>query len=185
MPACPPSAAGSRSRPGRPVHSAALRAGLLCLVLLPSAALAAAPVAPRWDHSETIDSADGYAQLSWGIPLEDQHPESETEWIYHLQEGRRPVFNETDVQYMGTQHSSFVSGLEDGTYYYRVRARAPDQEQWGPWSTVVHVEVRHHDRRFALGLMALGGMVFLATAGFLLRHRNDPVPAGAPGGPNG
>lgn len=92
------------------------------------------------------------------------------------------MFDVTDLQYEGTQHSSFVSGLEDGTYYYRVRARHPDERAWGPWSAVARVEVRHHGLGLALGLMGLGALVFLTTAAFLVRHRNDPVPAGAPGG---
>lgn len=152
------------------------------LLAVPAAAGAAAPVAPAWNHAEVMESRDGYAQLSWGLPLEDD-PLEEVDWVYHLQEGRQPVFDETDVQYMGPQHSSFVSGLEDGAYYYRVRARHPDEEGWGEWSAVVRVDVRHHSRRLALTLMSIGGFVFLATAGFLLRHRNDPVPSGAPGGP--
>lgn len=160
-----------------------LLGGTLAIVAVLSAAPArpAAPVAPEWNNDPRLDSSDGYAQLSWGVPLEGE--DADVAWVYHLQEARRPVFNDTDVQYMGTQHSSFVSGLENGAYYYRVRARRPDEEEWGPWSTVVRVDVQHHDRNLALGLMGIGAVVFLTTAGFLLRHRNDPVPSRAPGGP--
>ena len=167
------------TRGPRPALSAG--AGLLLLALLTGGpARAAAPLAPEWDHDPVLASAEGYAQLSWALPLDGEA--ADVDWVYHLQEGREPVFDDTDVQYMGPQHSSFVSGLDDGAYYYRVRARHPDSDEWGPWSEITRVDVQHHDRGLALGLMAIGGLVFLATATFLLRHRNDPIPSGAPGG---
>ena len=168
------------SRPSRARLASLLLA--IASIAAPAMVRAAAPVAPAWNHAEIMESRDGYAQLSWDLPLGDD-PLEEIHWVYHLQEGREPVFDETDVQYMGPQHSSFVSGLEDGAYYYRVRARHPDEEEWGEWSAIVRVDVQHHSRRLALALMSVGGLVFLATAGFLLHHRNDPVPSGAPGGP--
>ena len=168
------------SAPGRGRHAVPLLFGALLLLSTAVDSPAATPSAPIWGHDAELGSSDGYAQLEWSI---GEDLEGDTAWVYHLQEGRQPVFDDTDVQYMGPQHSSFVSGLENGSYYYRVRARHPDEEEWGPWSEVVHVSVQHHSRRFALGLMSVGGLVFLITAGFLIAHRNDPVPTGAPGGP--
>lgn len=148
---------------------------LLFLSTLAAPAIADVPPAPQWDHDETLHSAEGYVQLRWTVEVEDP----DAHWIYQLQEGQLPVFADTDTRYDGAQTSSFVSGLEDGTTYFRVRARPADEpEAWSAWSTTVEVDVKHHDRSFALLLMGIGGFVFLATAAFLIAHRNDPAPTG-------
>ena len=153
-------------------------APVLCLLVLLAHAPPVAgeiPPPPRWDHDDRMSSAEGYVQLRWVVEVEDD----DAAFVYQLQEGRRPVFRDTDTRYDGPQHSSFVSGMQDGTNYFRVRARPiDDPEAWSEWSTTLEVEVKHHDRRFALGLMGLGAIVFLATAGFLISHRNDPSPTG-------
>jgi len=132
----------------------------------------AAP-SPQWDHDEALSSAEGYVQLRWHFG--DVEPEN---IVYELQEGRRPVFADTDTRYRGPATSSFVSGLEDGISYFRVRASVDGEVTWSEWSSTVEVDVKHHDRNFALLLMGLGGFVFLSTAAFLIVHRNDPTSDG-------
>lgn len=140
-------------------------------------------VAPVWDHELELGADAGYAQLRWLPPASDDS----VDWLYQLQEGRRPEFAAGDREYQGHHTSSFVSGLENGAYYFRVRARRPGdpEDAWGAWSNTVRVDVTHHSRQLALALMALGGLVFLATAAFLIVHRNDPIEdpaAGTTGG---
>ena len=187
----------------RPARPAPLRSSVACapmpvlvLALLTLAApsrLAAQdadaldePPAPRWDHALELGANAGYAQLRWLPPGDDDS----VAWIYELQEGRRPEFSEGDRHYEGHHTSSFVSGLEDGSFYFRVRARAPDTDAstattaitaWSAWSPTVRVDVAHHARALALGLMGLGALVFVATAGFLVAHRNDPIESSAGG----
>ena len=172
--------------PGRPAERSCRRLAALvlcatcaCLALVagaPTDTSAAVPAAPQWDHALALNSSDGYVQLRWTVA------EDSVLWVYQLQEGRRPVFADTDTRYEGPQHSSFVSGLEDGTNYFRVRARHPGHpDSWSEWSPTLEVEVLHHSRGFALTLMAIGGFVFLSTAAFLIAHRNDPTPAAEEG----
>jgi len=155
---------------GRRRHPIAAIGSIAVLVLLAGAPSARAAVpTPQWDHDPELSTADGYVQLRWTVDAE------EMAYRYHLQEGREAVFADTEAQYQGPQLASFVSGLENGTYYFRVRAQDVASGELGDWSETVTVQVDHHDTGFALGLMALGGFVFLATAGFLWWHRNDPV----------
>lgn len=149
------------------------RACALAFLLFLGVGTADAEPAPLWDHDEALSSAEGYVQLRWHFG--DVEPSGV---VYELQEGRRPVFADTDTRYRGPATSSFVSGLEDGISYFRVRASVDGEATWSEWSSTVEVDVKHHDRNFALMLMALGGFVFLATAAFLIVHRNDPTPDG-------
>lgn len=138
------------------------------------------PPAPQWDHALELGAEAGYVQLRW-LPPEN---EDSVDWVYELQEGRRPEFSTGDRHYEGHHTSSFVSGLENGTFYFRVRVRHPDagaapearkSDAWSAWSQTVRVEVVHHPRELALALMGLGALVFVATAAFLIAHRNDPL----------
>jgi hypothetical protein len=59
--------------------------------------------------------------------------------------------------YHGPDRASFISGLNNGTYYYRVKSEDSD------WSKTLVVEVKHHSLRLAMILFAVGGVVFLLT----------------------
>ena len=159
-------------RSGRSAMHLAWCIVLLGPLLVPlSTARAEVPPTPRWDHDARMSSKDGYAQLSWTVEDDSVH------WVYQLEEGRLPGFEDTILRHEGPQHSSFVSGLEDGTSYFRVRARHPDRpDGWSEWSQTLEIEVQHYSRSFALTLMGIGAVVFLATATFLIVHRNDPTP---------
>lgn len=162
---------------GRHVRPASCaRPGVLAVVGLVLASVCSAQTdlpAPEWDHDLVLGSNAGYAQLRWTPPPGDS--ESDVHWVFQLQEGRSEDFARTDRQYEGQHTSSFVSGLEDGAFYFRVRARHPDQQEWGEWSRTLRVDVQHHARSFALTLMGIGAAVFLATAAFLFAHRNAPI----------
>ena len=134
--------------------------------------------APDWDHDLVLSTPAGYVQLRWNPPADAPDRDS-VDWVYQLQEGRRAEFSDGDRHYEGHHTSSFVSGLENGDFYFRVRARRPDEDLWSAWSQTLHVEVTHHSHVLALSLMGLGAAVFIATAAFLLAHRNDPIEAPA------
>ena len=85
----------------------------------------------------------------------------------------------TKVYYEGPDHATFVSGLLDGDFAFRVRARVGTIEDlkdatadWGPWSSTHAVEVRHHSLRSAGLFFVSGAFLFAAlVVALLLGHR--------------
>jgi hypothetical protein len=94
-------------------------------------------------------SADGHVKIEWkrlkqGSRVELQQSESEN-------------FNGAKTIYSGPDNATFVSGLDNGTYYYRIR------EAGGEWSAPAMLTVKHHSLRLALVLFSLGALVFGLT----------------------
>jgi len=76
---------------------------------------------------------------------------------YELQSANSRDFDPADVEYRGPDRASFISGLENGTYFYRVRAKD------GLWSDVLLLEVKHQSLQLAFTLFGLGAIVFFLT----------------------
>lgn len=76
---------------------------------------------------------------------------------FELQQSLNSDFNSSKLIYEGIDKGSFLSGLHDGEYFFRVR------EQGGSWSMPVAVEVEHHPLQLALVLMLIGAIVFIST----------------------
>ena len=77
--------------------------------------------------------------------------------LFELQQAASADFTHARLIYQGPDKASFVSGLEDGTYYFRVRA--PGEA----WSDPLTVHVQHQSLKLAFTLFGLGGIVFLLT----------------------
>jgi hypothetical protein len=108
------------------------------------------------------DRQAGHATLRWSCSG------SETA-EFQVQESRNPGFEQqAELLYQGGQLSSVLSGLANGTSYYRVRCRGSAEADWGSWSDPAAFEVEHYSPRFAGTLFGLGAIVFVCTAGFLL-----------------
>ena len=108
--------------------------------------------APTWRGEEPRDSREGHAALAWEGP-----PGSR----FELQQSRNADFAQAELVYRGAARSTFVSGLRDGTYHYRVRTSE------SAWSEPITVRVAHHPLPLALASFVAGAAVFLATAIFL------------------
>ncbi len=108
-------------------------------------------------------SRTGHFQLSWQYDgVGDQ---------FELQESIHKDFRRLRTIYEGPDNARAMSGLPDGSYYYRVRVNA------GDWSDFVTVTVEHYPLSTAFTFLGLGAIVFLATAVLIIRghikHRND------------
>ncbi|UXX78622.1 fibronectin type III domain-containing protein [Reichenbachiella carrageenanivorans] len=95
-----------------------------------------------------LESNSGYIQLDWTAVEGSQ---------YILQRSMQPDFTNSHTIYQGPDHASFVSGLDNGTYYYRVG----DDE--GHWSDTLTLKVEHQSMPLALTLFGLGFVVFAFT----------------------
>lgn len=94
-------------------------------------------------------SEDGHIKIEWDMSV--AHAEVE------LQQATREDFSDATIVYNGPDNATFISGLEDGTYYYRIR------KVDGSWSDFVRVNVKHHSLSLALSLFVAGSIVFLLT----------------------
>lgn len=101
-------------------------------------------------------SQDGHIRLQW------EHSGFSGGGIFEVQQAGSDSFRNAALIYSGADLATFVSGLENGTYYFRARA------QGGNWSNVVELKVKHHSLGLTFILLGLGGMVFLLTAGIVL-----------------
>lgn len=115
---------------------------------------------PQFQGSFSRTSDAGHIRLSWrfrdGALLNGAlHSE--------LQQAREPAFETAQTIYAGPDLASFVSGLPNGEFYFRVRARSENGAGAGAWSQPVLLNVQHHSLQLAFTLFGLGAVVFLAT----------------------
>src|SRR5690606_21442787 len=94
--------------------------------------LTASPILTLPDTTKT-----GAVQIRWTFP-EENAIEGMT---YELQSSKTPDFLENRPLYKGFQRSSFLSGMESGKYFFRVRALAADSVS--SWSDTHSLTVKH------------------------------------------
>lgn len=108
---------------------------------------------------------EGHIRLEWA---------AERDTIFELQQSRTADFADPLTIYRGPDLASFISGLKNGTYYYRVRV--PDDS----WSDTMTIEVQHQSLQLALTLFGVGCVVFLLTVFVVVngaRQANKQAPA--------
>ncbi len=99
----------------------------------------------------------GVVKLEW-TPTYPKTPVT-----FELEQAANLNFEDSDIIYQGTDHGTFLSGLPDGTYYYRLRTAN------GNWSEPLEVTIKHHSLPLALILFCIGAMVFLLVVGVILK----------------
>ncbi|MCA9647376.1 MAG: hypothetical protein H6718_27100 [Polyangiaceae bacterium] len=123
----------------------------------------AEPLQPKLLGDPRIESQAGSTTLTWGA----EH-QGGPEPTYQLQRSVDPAFSDPKTLYTGPDQGRYVSGLLDGSYYFRVRARQGDAA-WSAWSKPQELVITHWPKTRALSLMGVGALVFLATAFVVLR----------------
>jgi len=112
-----------------------------------------------FQHGLELSTSEGHVTLGWGG--------EGAGLVYELQSAAGPDFAEPTVEYQGWDEASFLSGLADGRYFLRVRARRPQEAAWGPWSDTVELVCEHHSLTLAWALFACGGVLFLLIVLFV------------------
>ncbi|MEZ4375593.1 MAG: fibronectin type III domain-containing protein [Polyangiaceae bacterium] len=118
-----------------------------------------------------LESQAGSATLNWKA----EHTGG-PEPTYQLQRSADASFSDPKTLYTGPDQGRYVSGLLDGSYYFRVRARQGDTA-WSAWSKPQELVVTHWPESRALSLMGIGALVFLATAFVVLRGTAKTEPS--------
>lgn len=105
-------------------------------------------------ENDTLKNNNGYFQLKW---------EAAEDTTVILQQAQNPEFADPKVLYQGLDKATFISGLTDGIYYYRIK------EVNGDWSSTYHVVVEHQSLQLAYTLFGIGALVFLLTVGVIYK----------------
>lgn len=106
-------------------------------------------VPPAFTLADEITSEDGHVKLTWDMAVANASVE--------VQQAQDKDFSNAKIIYSGPDNATFISGLEDGTYYFRLRK--PESK----WSDSIKVSVQHHSLTLAFTLFGLGAVVFLLT----------------------
>lgn len=129
--------------------------GLVLLIMLVSALEGVGQERPAFRGEHHVTTNDGHVRLQWPAVAPDA--------IYEVQQSTTTGFKNPRIIYTGPDRATFVSGLNNGIYYYRFRADK------GDWSDTLTVSVKHYSLRLAFTLCGIGALVFLLTAGVILK----------------
>lgn len=159
-------AAGHRLRPRSLASTvnAPFRSWLFGLCL-GSASLATVPAALAAQAAPGLEIVtegitDGHATLSWDGPAAS---------LYQLESSRSSSFEPALKRYAGPDTRSFVSGLEPGPHWFRVRSRPSDDAAWSSWSEPATVTIRPHSTTLAWTLFGAGAVLVVAIVGYITR----------------
>jgi len=103
-----------------------------------------------------MPSADGAITLRWDG---DDHLEVE------VQQAGGVEFTAPVLRYRGTDAGTVLTGLAEGSHYFRIREMGPPD---GPWSAPLRVSVEFFPRRRLFLFLGLGAAVVLATIGTIV-----------------
>lgn len=123
-------------------------------------------------HAKGVDLHIGSGtQLQQGVlKLEWINSEGAQPAQFEVQQATNEEFTDAKIIYQGFDQATFISGLNDGTYYYRLRATD------GSWSDSVSVTVKHHSLYLALVLLFVGAIVFFIVLGVIIKGVKNQQP---------
>ena len=88
--------------------------------------------------------------------------------MFELQRTEHDDFSDAKKYYRGPDRATYISGLSDGNYYFRLR-EVNEARAVSGWSAPVTVVVEHHSLTLAFTLFGIGGFVFALTVLVVLR----------------
>ncbi len=124
---------------------------------------------PTMENEASTIAKTGSISLSWRSRYMGSNTSAH---MFEIQEARDSLFDRQEVYYRGPDLATYVSGLASGHYYFRVREWV-DSSTVSGWSNPVEVVVEHHSLGFAWLLFAIGGIVFLLTAGVVVHGARE------------
>lgn len=140
------------------------RTSTLCLVLLffsTATLMGVGQESPAFNGSDSLTTNDGHVRLNWAATT----PVA----VYEVQQSTNSNFENSITIYEGADLGTFVSGLTDGVYYYRLRADK------GSWSEPLKLTVKHYSLQLAFALAGLGAVVFLSTVVVVLKGAKKDI----------
>jgi hypothetical protein len=127
---------------------------------------------PVFDLPDSNYSSSGSIKISWHLP---DSILSDTNYNFELQQSTVANFDSSIIRYSGPDLASYISGLKNNTYHYRVRFVSKNDTS--VWSQPIVVSVEHHSLQLAFTLFGLGAIVFIATVFVVVRgaRKSSPI----------
>lgn len=111
--------------------------------------------------SATIENTTGHIDLVWGVERVEAAP-AEASPAFELEGARSRDFAQPITFYSGIDTRTFLSGLAEGAYFFRIRTVDAELGS-GAWSEVLAVDVDYVDRWKVTLLMLVGLICLVAT----------------------
>ena len=112
-----------------------------------------------------IDTKTGWCTLSWDFNATKEW----SKFRYILQQSNHKDFLQSKDIYSGLDQGTFISGLSEGVYFYRVKAVSFDNTIETSWSESVRVTVSYQSMTLAWILFTLGFIIFVSIAFVVIR----------------
>lgn len=155
------------------VRPPAILSTLATILLMPFLGTATPQMVEFTDPEGGVANApEGWLTVEWAPVTAAEKWEPGGKLAYELQQASTPDFSDVSIRYRGPDSATFVSGLPEGVFYFRIRSF--DADKIGPWSgDPLTVHVNYVAPEHVVMLLALGGVVFVATVAAILRghHR--------------
>ena len=103
-------------------------------------------------------SSDGVAHLTWEVPVNKS---------VRVQQSNKEIFQQPITLYHGNDTGTTITGLKDGTYFFRVGTDLKNNDDIN-WGEPVQLQVAHHSLTRAFTFFAIGVVVFLATTALIV-----------------
>jgi len=123
------------------------------------------------DNDSVSLTSSGSIKLTWHSQAENRDTAIAA---FELQRARKADFSDARTYYRGPDLATYISGLANGDYYFRIREVAGAQVL-SDWSSPVKVTVEHHSLNLAFTLFGIGGVVFALTVMVVLRGARRTV----------
>ena len=134
-------------------------------------------------ETSPFDANEGKGLLDWevfkttdlegGNPIEGAESLDERAFVFDVQESTSKDFTEFKTRYSGKDSATYISGLNEGSYYYRVLAKRVEDGLVAQ-SDSVHMKVDYVSMTVVWRLVALGILVFAATI-WVVARGGDPI----------
>lgn len=114
--------------------------------------------------TDTSIAAEGYFVLSWDLAALSEDVATNK---LVLQQAAEAEFTQADNILIAPSGRMTITGLPDGTYYYRAGTASG-------WSEVLQVSVRHHSLQRAFVIFTMGLLMFAVLAAVIfIGNRNS------------
>jgi hypothetical protein len=120
---------------------------------------------PVFENDSATFTNSGSVKLSW---RSSEAVDDVADVEYELQRATTANLTDAARYYQGPDLATYISGLADGSYFFRVR-ELRSKRVVSDWSGTVAVNVEHHSLKLAFTLFGIGGLVFILTLLVVLR----------------
>jgi hypothetical protein len=123
-----------------------------------------APPTPKFTNAAHVEQSLPYLTLAWEVSPAPDRPSS-TE--FELQVAATPDFRDAQLRYRGPDEATFISGLAEGEYFFRVRSLRQDKKT-SAWSEPLYLIVEYDSLAKAFLLFGVGAFVSIATVALVV-----------------